>query len=912
MCLALVLACNKEIIPNVPIEVTEGEEVTLSMSVSIPGMELATRALGEYNYAEGAHPSLWVVVFDQQGYFVQKERATNQKFESNENYPYNTSFEVTLTSSPEQRILHFILNYPDELPNSGHESAFVGRLSVGPNQDVYWQRVVLPNGILPSMKNNSVNPDYTKYVQPYVTNVPLVRNFAKVTVSENLDNFEILGFTVQYRPNKGTVAPYSQGYFVDYPNESYADLTDLGYFGYMPDDVEYTHKDITENDFVGKNNAVYLYENTFVPGRENVEKTPTIIIKGQYDSGNPSYYKADLMVQSVVPGQEDYANILRNFEYNLKITAVADHGGTLENVTDPNTPANNNLSGSLQIRDLTNITNGVSGLYVSVTDTTLVKRENLVIKYKFVSDLSKSTIANRRVEIHVEDGEVIAKKEDGTYDVTKTLSESGWSTLTVALVEQPSVTKEQTIIFYDSDENGSKLRREVIIRYRPKLDMSVQCDPQNVAKISGSLMTVNISIPNELTPALFPLDFEIESNTAVANNTTVKQYLSPAKFETLAVKTGKTIVSEEKYANQNSYQYIKSLSHDEYLTLPVVDGKRVISVFFVTNTSESASTVYVRNPYFNDANGSFGNLTTNPTKNFTNLAFEGVRPGKGRDVTFKFTMADATTPVNVTLIGVEPADNSGLVRTTGNKYTYTSTSSGQKTLSLKTLNRSGKITVVLNAEGYNTAVLTTEQDEYQFTNLVFDGGVPAQQNGQVTFKFKSQTANQEITVTLDGLIPATTDSELTHVEGNTYTYTTSANIEEDQTINLLTTEDEGTVSVKLDAYDAGYAPASLSAEQANTITINSATLDFTWNYDYAYYAGPDGVSQITVEGGIVKYSSVSFGGSNTNRSITLSGLIFEGDNLTDASKVEITIYRDGLAGLYSQTINTTIGTLKGN
>ena len=100
--------------------------------------------------------------------------------------------------------------------------------------------------------------------------------------------------------------------------------------------------------------------------------------------------------------------------------------------------------------------------------------------------------------------------------------------------------------------------------------------------------------------------------------------------------------------------------------------------------------------------------------------------------------------------------------------------------------------------------------------------------------------------------------------------------------------------------------------QKNAITINSATLNFTWNYQYANVSGPDGVSNITVEGGEVKYNSISFGGSNKNRSITISGLTFEGDNLTDDSKVEITIYRDSVLGRYSQTIDTTIGVLKGN
>lgn len=827
MCLAMTQACIKENFPISPNDVTEGEDVTLSMSVSVPEMEVATRGLGEYEY--DAHPSLWVIVFDQQGYFLQKAQATEQSFvqDGKDNL---TNFKVTLKASPERRILHFVLNYPGDLPDSGHESSYIGGLSVGPDADVYWQRRVLPNGILPAVKENVTNPDYEDYVQPYVTNIPLVRNFAKVivTVDESLnDSFKLEGFTVQYRPDKGTIAPYTQGDFVDYLNHNYDYLTSNGYFGNMPEEVGYTHTKITEGDFVSSDGAVYLYENTFVPGVENVQKTPTIIIAGKYggDQSPVTYYKADLMVQSIVPGQEDYANILRNFEYELKITNVADHGRSLDDVTDPNTAANNNLSGSLQIRDLTNITNGVSGLYVSVTDTTLVKQEALKIRYKFISDIEKGTVDNSRVEVHVEEGEVIAKDETEKYVVTlSSEGNNGWGTLTVALNPQPAVEKRQTIIFYDKKEDGSKLRREVLIRYRPKLNMDVDCDPNNVAKISGSLMTVNISIPDELNEALFPLDFAIEANTTAADNNKVKQYLSPANFETLSVRVGKTIVSEEKYAGQNSYQYIKKLSYDEYSNLPLIDGKRVMPVFFVTNTALSASKVYVRNPYFNDASGSFGNLQTDPTKNFTALQFENIRPGVDKSVNFKFTMADATSPVTVTLIGLQPAENSGLTHLEGNKYQYTSNADGQKIISLKTLNRTGVVAVVLSAEGYNTAVKTAEQKEYQFTDLAFPNGVMAEEGSPTEFTFSMPTADP-IIVNLTGLEPADDENRLVPVTkaDGTYSFTPSAS--GDQELKLKTINDSGTVMVALAADTYDYAPNSKEAERHVIITAGKIKFD---------------------------------------------------------------------------------------
>lgn len=722
MCLAITQACIKENFPTSPNDVTEGEEVTLSMSVSVPGMEVATRALDEYDQYGYSHPTLWVVVFDQQGYFVQAAKATSQEFEEEDGYPYNTNFKVKLTTSPEQRILHFLLNYTGaetetlDLPK-GHESTVIGTLTAdSDNQDVYWQRVVLPYGIVPPQKNDTKNPDYTNYVEPYVTKVPLIRNFAKVTVTESLDNFTIEGFSVMNRPNRGTVAPYADGRFVNYlqtvpENGSLYDVLTNGikYHGTTPEveGFEYYKTTLTDSDFVDGDKAIYLYESTY---KGVVEETPTVIIKGIYE-GVTAYYKADLVVQSIVPGQEKYADILRNFEYNLIITSVAGPGKTLDEAVKG--AANNNLSGSVQIQELTNITNGEDGLYVSATDITIVEKKDLVIRYKFVQNITSETptIANGNVSIYVEDGAVIAvDPTTNEYSVTPASNNAsdGWREVTVKLNDIPSTTETQKIIFYDNRDNGSKLRREVIIRYRPKIHMDVECVPESVASVPGTPVVVNIKIPQELNKALFPLEFAIEANTTAANNTSLKQYISPAKSENTSVRTGETIVTEKntdgtlKYAGAKSYQYIKKLSYEEYETLAVSGTQVVLPVYFVTNTAASASKVYVSNMYFEDANDTFGNFDADYT--FTNLEFDGGVPlGSDQDVKLKFNMNSAlyNTPVTITLIGLKRADGT-------TQFTLTPDDADVE-LNLKTTQESGNVAVLLAAENYVGAMLSAVQ-----------------------------------------------------------------------------------------------------------------------------------------------------------------------------------------------------------
>lgn len=594
MCLAMTQACIKENFPTSPNDVTEGEEVTLSMSVSVPGMEVATRALGEYGYTDGSHPSLWVVVFDQQGYLVEYAKATDPSLTGGS--LNETRFSVKLHETPEPCIIHYLLNYADNLDLAyGHESSLIGGLVVGPDKDVYWQRRVLQGGI---------NDDPT-YISNNFTRIPLVRNFAKITVTvdENVDNFTLSGFYVLNRPKAGTVAPYSNGAFVNYQptledQSLYDALTGAGYVGSEPDGLEFTNTAAPAAEDFSKN-PTYLYENT----AEDKNAVTTILIKGRFGSDTQdTYYKADLVTNDLVSGGTEYAHILRNFHYELNITSVIASGKDIAGAM--NAAANNNLSGAVEIKDLTNVTNGTAGIYVSFTDTTLVSSAPIVLKYKFLEDVSdKTSYSNDRVKISAEPGDVVSSTSKGSLITTPTTSSwYGYQELIINPQELPDYTKQQTIVLYDE---ATKLRREVLIRLRPKLTMEVQCDPKVVDAEAGESMTLNLMFDSNLNPALFPLDFTIESQTN-ASSSTLKQYISPATTEVISVQTGKSIVPG--YTGSKSYQYVKTLSYDDYKQLSTnADGQVIFPVEFVTNIAANASTVYVRNQYFKDANDFFLN-----------------------------------------------------------------------------------------------------------------------------------------------------------------------------------------------------------------------------------------------------------------------------------------------------------------
>ena len=884
MCLAMTQACIKENFPTSPNAVTEGEEVTLSMSVSVPGMEVATRALGEYGYTDGAHPSLWVVVFDQQGYLVEAAKAYGQKYtEDSKDHTTTTQFSVDLHATPEPCTIHYLLNYSndDNLDLSyGHETSVIGALAVE-NKDVYWQRKSLPGGI-----NDNVD-----YVATNFTQIPLVRNFAKITVTNSANNFKLSGFYVLNVPKTGTVAPLTNGAFVNYQptvptgQTLYGVLTSGGYLGNMPDGVEFSNTAAPAADAF-KTDAVYLYENTY---SQNAKLVPTILIKGIFGTDtNDTYYKADLVTNDLVSGGTEYAHILRNFHYELNITSVIASGKDIAGAM--NAAANNNLSGAVEIKDLTNVTNGTAGIYVSFTDTTLVSSAPIVLKYKFLTDVSnKNSYSNDRVKISAETGDVVSSTSKGSLITTPTTSSwYGYQELIINPQELPDYTKEQTIVLYDE---ATKLRREVLIRLRPKLTMEVQCDPKVVDAEAGESMTLNLMFDSNLNPALFPLDFTIESQTN-ASSSTLKQYISPATTEVISVQTGKSIVPG--YADSKSYQYVKTLSYDDYKQLSTnADGQVIFPVAFVTNIAENASTVYVRNQYFNDADDFF----LNEAAALVDRGFYGA----GNEVQLVFTATTAGTYTvtsddlaatkavseqkvlaagevcEMTLYTSDWSDPVSVAITGPSSYSWSNPDVTRNKLAMKATSIKTSINNVETELGYQTfGVYNSETAAKAMTGSI---------GTAVSADMKTATGS---ILVRDGLAEGTTLWFAYEADG--YVWYASATAKQ--------------------LYD-GAVLTFTGIEKPVLEIAETEAISFTYTYNYSSY-GPTEVSSVTIDNCTVSFDGYKFGGSGSNRTVTLTGLKIEG-SITDSTNVSIVIKRVSSGSeKHSQTITTTIGALKGN
>lgn len=620
--IALVSCQEDDMIRNTPNN--DGEKVTLNVSLRIPDMQRNdSRAFGETDLDYLANCSLQMVIFDGEGYLrevlnpLATDAATGSigisgitKDEANGEIDFN----VTLSEAVNKRIIHFIVNSPTDSYEFGDEATLISNLSValnanGSGNDVYWQRIEFPGGI---NENTSMS------------RIPMIRNFAKITVTNNADGFTYQGFSVVNVWDKGTVAPYKgEGLFANLNDgeamRSYNYITTTEkYEGIWPSDAQLVNNDPSAvTDETVQTAAFYMYErrNTYVSA--DIPAT-YLLVYGTYKTKD-YWYKLDLvydvdangaMVTSddQVAAGKQYYNILRNFHYAISIDEVT--GAGYESAEEAAAhAASNNLSGSIDIRDLTNISDAVNRLFVSYTDTTLVDNGTITVRYKYVP--SSSTDAKDNDDVAIAE---LTKdtEEDRLVSFAKSESDDddGWRTVSVTFANIPTDWKVITNTLRFSIDG---LSREVDFNLRKKMYMLVECDPTMVTTGTEEQVGANILIPIDITGEedpyqFFPIEFLVEAEQMTLSPDVVsnKVDITLSPYE-MPVVLGTSIVPG---SNKQSFRYKRTVNNEEYQSLPtkevsvVYNGEtitgtyKVIPCNFLTNTEISATRVYAQNEFF--------------------------------------------------------------------------------------------------------------------------------------------------------------------------------------------------------------------------------------------------------------------------------------------------------------------------
>ncbi len=702
----------------------DGGKVTLSCSVSIPSTSTAeTRAMGDMTAAKSKDLDLWLVVFDSEGFLVESAQAYEQA-STGDNTTFRTTFAVQLSRSTKKRIIHFVAvdftNAPitftktdwDEkmaaLPY-GHQTEVIRNLTVPHPVDAYWQTTAV----------NTIHED-TKF-----TDIPLIRNFAKVEITSKASDFVLEGFAICHAPDKGTVAPYNSsiGEFVDYikSGATSKDYTDLsGYHGIIPADAGYQNTPEGDGDggLTFNKDEKFLYE---IPNSEGNTKGQTyIIVKGKYNGGNSSYYKVDF-VKRGTEGME-YYDILRNIFYSGEIQSVTADGYASAYLASQ-AAASNNISASTTTSGIPNISDGQQRIFVSSTLVVITKNEPVTMKYKYIPDITSGvTYGNGEVQYN-------KTLDFATQDDNGSDDSDGWRTLTITPNGNPpsgGSIKSGTIHFYVNTgvETDEILTRDVQVVYREPFSLAVTC-PAEVAKTTGTAVTVTLQISKDFYEKMFPLTFYVEPSP--------KTLYPDASRNSLPVHLGKSLAG----GNTNSFSYEKTITWEEYqvLNAPTGTNYKELPCYFLTNCAESAATVYAYNEYCGNAvNCSFVNKE--PVLNSVTLSGAQYY-GTGRTATLDIDAADATKELEITIAEVGGGTTTIPWVSGQTSYTYTTRTFGGKI--------SATVSVKNDTESISVSQTRNTLKQPQFT-ATGDGLSRDYSYGQGWRTYSYSASNQSVTI----------------------------------------------------------------------------------------------------------------------------------------------------------------------
>lgn len=806
-CLTALLSCTRELdVQEKAVRPSsasvEGKPVTIEFD--LPGFEPATKGLGE----GGVLNSLHLAVFGGSGYLKEYVEAnllgtsyyTYSSPDANGDLVSHTvpcyRYSVVLALSDSPRTVHFLGNGPSVLP-FGYDTA-VMPIQLSSNGEMgYWQMLSLPYGIKAQRndegdfidKNGNVIPDGgTGYIADDATElafqgIPLIRNWSKIVLeSAENSNFTPISLAVVNVPMRGSMVPYSAetGFITEYGDRSFKWLEDtVEYPGNLPVGTTFDNSIPSAEDFYGpvfgegvadaNGGAVYLYER---PAPSSRVPASYVIIYGHYynpedeEHEGDYFYKVDLM-ETKQTGEASwesrYYPIYRNFKYKIIVKKILAQGHQTPAAAAASA-GSADVSADINTGHLADISDGIGRLHVSPWMSQTFTREYDeehpldVLQVYFTQDSDGAPDMDpSSVKV------TLLEPEDGGSDIIYNLTidppseetdSKGWRTIHFCSAAPGRTVRSQAIRITGTHEYG-RLYRDVLITIQPIQPMKVTCDQQRIAGSKDTPQSVTISIPDGLVESMFPLEFTIEAedrtltpdNSYSANN--------------LPVVYGTSISETDGYAGKSSFQYMRTLSWEEYLSLPRSEDEeeqvwRSLTCYFLTNCDENATRVWVYNKYFNKDSDAFGNIHD---KVFKNLGFTIPIPKMSDvEIPLHFEMVEDSygvypddypvitiSPRGLRLVGdgVEPGDEPGT-------YLYKPTGHNVDLTFISTTSYAEEFAVDLTAAEYHPAHVET----YRFRDVKFVDGHPLSKNGawadnawsNVAWGFVNRDVNKNVLV----------------------------------------------------------------------------------------------------------------------------------------------------------------------
>lgn len=615
--LFVLASCVQELTPNdLRTRAEETGLVEVKMELTIPSVQI--QALTKAN--EFSHKPqidyIRVAVFGTSGYPQAYNYAEPVGTYASEN-GVKYEFKVLLPIYEGEAHVHIIANGDETIPfvneNSDDmdEESIMTAMHTKNNVGAFWARVILPDGILPKLNDygiyqtdgNSGNFIPSDETQAAFEDLVLIRNFAEVTLTlgEGVNNLNDISWQLVNVPTKGSVAPMSSSYdqiFVDdykaYEYDTASGRMKNGtktYSGYTfsDDPMDYTFptsKDVELGNELG--DSGFLYERVMP-----ADKATCVLVRGKFGNDNYyTYYRLDLTNESV----GGYFPIYRNYKYQMNIRKVNNRGAKTPTEA-MNRDSGGNVSQSTEARKLTDISDGVSRLYVEYVEKNFTSggKKGLWVYYKPDVANHPDLIDNSSITVTVKTPEqgdpspALVETTPTTLTPTAESSQTGKYYYEFNLNEQDENNDLVSILKITANNGGtgdelSTMYRDITLRVMHKMDMTLTLVPKQVAG-QGSSTVLNIGLPDGLPSSMFPLEIYIED----INHTIYSTGFDGDGNEIIVpVKSDKSIVD----GTTNSFYFIRTVNEDEY------QANHTITTQFKTNKDASATTIYVANEYF--------------------------------------------------------------------------------------------------------------------------------------------------------------------------------------------------------------------------------------------------------------------------------------------------------------------------
>lgn len=578
-----------------PEPINDNGKVTFVMGLEFPEVFIATRgAMSENPIIDDVH----VAVFGNEGYLNEYVKAVPCNAQGVEQAAFTNIqngvlfyYKVTLIATTGYRAIHVIANGPDQIQYNSYDYEVMPKLYTTKGNGAYWTMFELPNGtavVNPQTSEESASP----VAKEAFSNLKLIRNFAKVTVTESADNFVIDGYEVFNTPDKGRIVTWMEdynadnarltGYYTPYVGAKTEDpmtFAELQTAGYTPSLVEGAQIDQTAPTSGGdySNATKFVFERV----KTNAANRPYIIVKGKFNGSTTStFYRLDFTDKD-----GNYIPIFRNFQYNIEIKKVAKVG--VANPADAQ-PSNANVSALITTANLTDLADGTSRILVQYIDKTFITSGDVKFQYIYMRDATKpiaqENVTNASFRILTNQELQEEGKEPNTDDpaftstgTTTWNSTDKWQEITLTIAAVGDDEKRTTFRIEGQTADGDKLYRDVTIHVLAKQNFSATYTSGGNA--IGNTVTVSLTLPDNLPSSVFPLQIAFEDSNKRLNPNSTDM---PAQVGT-SIVTGKT---------DRSYQFVKSVSYSEYMTNHVIP-----CVFKRIATGET--TLYMENEYFN-------------------------------------------------------------------------------------------------------------------------------------------------------------------------------------------------------------------------------------------------------------------------------------------------------------------------